>query len=364
MGPRKRLPIRPLLYARADGPSAIGRPIANTQIYILDSNLQPVPVGVIGELCIAGVGLARGYLNRPELTAKKFVEHPFSARTGARLYRTGDLARYLPDGNIEFLGRMDHQVKVRGFRIELGEIEARLKKHPEIDQCVVVAHENSDGDKSLEAYIVPSRTQSTLETSELKIFIKQKLPEYMVPMMFAIVEHFPITPNGKIDRKALTTAQYSTSEPELQPTSAPPQTLLEVHLQKIWERVLDVNNINIDDNFFNLGGHSLLAVRLVSEINKSLNVSLTAQIFFLDPTIEGLARVLLEGKYAKPGPHLIPLRRDPISGIDLFLEAPLGDVPNGAASGCRALTFCDSSAITCGPLSSGHPQRKIWSAQY
>ena len=323
-GPSETTTYSTFILREPDGPSTIGRPIANTQIYILDSSLQPVPVGVVGELCIAGVGLAAGYLNRPELTAKKFVEHPFSQETGARLYRTGDLARYLADGNIEFLGRMDQQVKVRGFRIELGEIEARLKKHPEIDQCVVVAHENSYGDKNLVAHIVPSRTQSTLETSELKIFIKQELPEYMVPMMFAIVEHFPITPNGKIDRKALTTAQYLTSEPEVQPTSAPPQTPLEVHLQKIWERLLGVNNINIDDNFFNLGGHSLMAVRLISEINKSLNVSLPAQIFFLNPTIEELARVLLDGKHAKPGPHLIPLGETRSPGAIYFLEAPLG----------------------------------------
>ena len=320
-GPSETTTYSTFALRQVNGPSTIGRPIANTEIYILDSHLQPVPVGVTGELCIAGDGLARGYFNRPELTAEKFISNSFSVEPGERLYRTGDIARYLPDGNIEFLGRMDHQVKIRGFRIELGEIEAALKQHPGISQCVTVAREDSHGEKRLEAYIVPCGTRSGLSTSELRDFVKQKLPEYMVPAAFSVLERFPLTPNGKIDRKALTAK--SQSEYDLGQPLARPETLIELHVQQIWESVLDVGAISIRDNFFNVGGHSLLAVRLINEINKSLSVTLTIQIFFLNPTIEGIARVLQGGAYAKSRPHSIPLLQSRSRGALFLLDATM-----------------------------------------
>ena len=281
------------------GPVLIGRPVANTQCYILDDQREPVPIGVIGELYISGDGLARGYLNRPELTEEKFVPNPFVP--GKQMYRTGDLALCRGDGNIECLGRIDRQVKIRGFRIELGEIESALKQHTGINQCVVIAREDHPGHKRLVAYIVPVDQQRAPDTAELREFLKQKLPDYMVPAVFSILDGFPLTPNGKIDHKALLVARCSTSELEQVQPSVSPNTLLELHLQKIWESVLDVGTVGTQDNFFDLGGHSLLAVRLVSEINKALNASLTLQIFFTSPTIDGIRGVLLGASTRNPG---------------------------------------------------------------
>jgi len=304
-------------------PVLIGPPIGNTTFYVLDACQEPVPVGVPGELYIGGEGVAEGYLNRPDLTKERFIGDPFKLEPGARLYRTGDVVRRSADGMIEFLHRTDQQVKIRGFRIELGEIEAALKQHPDISQCVVVVREDSAGNKRLEAYIVPSGPQSVLRTSELRDFVKQTLPEYMVPAVFAVLDRFPLTPNGKVDRNALTMAKYSPPESEAAQPSVSPNTLFELNLLKIWQRVLQVENIGMHDNFFDLGGHSLLAVRLISEINKSLNASLTTQIFFLNPTIEGLARIFLQGKYLKPGPHLIPLRQSQSQGALFCLDASM-----------------------------------------
>ena len=229
----------------------IGRPIANTQIYILDSYLQPVPLGVQGELHIGGVGLAQGYLNRPELSAEKFIPNPFSSEPGARLYKTGDLARYLPDGNIEFIGRIDQQLKIRGFRIELGEIEATLSQHPNIQQSVVIAREDVPGDQRLVAYIIPSQKQaSTL--NELRRFLKEKLPEYMVPSAFVMLETLPLNTNGKVDRRALPAPQQE--RPALEEPFVAPQDTLELQLTKIWEQVLSIQPIGVKDNFLSWGG--------------------------------------------------------------------------------------------------------------
>ena len=210
-GPSEDTTYSTYALRKSGGPATIGRPIANTQIYILDPHLQPVPLGVPGELHIGGAGLARGYLNRPELTAEKFIPDPFSNEPGARLYQTGDLARYLPDGNIEFLGRLDHQVKIRGFRIELGEIETALNTYPAVREAVVVAREDNPGDKRLVAYVVLGQEQA-LTISDLRGFLKQKLPDYMVPSAFVALDALPLTPNGKVDRRALPAPDLSKLE--------------------------------------------------------------------------------------------------------------------------------------------------------
>ncbi|MEH2193291.1 MAG: non-ribosomal peptide synthase/polyketide synthase, partial [Nostoc sp.] len=273
----------------------IGRPIANTQIYILDTQLQPVPIGVPGELYIGGAGLARGYLNRPELTHEKFIPNPFEEAGASRLYKTGDLARYLPDGNIEYLGRIDNQVKIRGFRIELGEIEAVLSQHNDVEaSCAMatpaagIAHDDIFGNKRLIAYIVPHQ-HCTPSISELRQFIKAKLPDYMVPNAFVMLEEMPLTPNGKIDRRAL-------PAPELHSQSSDryiaPRTPLEEMLAQIWVQVLKVEQIGIDDNFFELGGHSLLATQLVSRIRNVFKVELQLRNLFAATTVAQLARLI------------------------------------------------------------------------
>jgi amino acid adenylation domain-containing protein len=235
------------------GPILIGRPIDNTEIYILDSRLQPVPIGVPGELYIGGDGLARGYFNRPNLTTEKFIAHPFSEEPQARIYNTGDMASYLPDGTIECLGRMDHQVKIRGFRIELGEIEAVLGQHPGIEESVVIVREDVPGDKQLVGYLIANQ-EPVPTVGELRSFLKQKLPDYMVPSTFVEIEALPLTPNRKVDRRAL---------------PAP-----------------DV----VHDNFFELGGHSLLATRVVAQIQQEFEVDLKLMDFFKLPTIAELGK--------------------------------------------------------------------------
>jgi thioesterase domain-containing protein/acyl carrier protein len=267
----------------------IGRPIANTQIYLLDSHLQPLPIGVRSELYIGGAGLARGYLNRPELTAEKFIRNPFSDEPGSRLYKTGDLARYLDDGNIEFLGRLDDQVKIRGFRIELGEIEAVLGQHPAVQETVVIDREDVPGNKRLVAYVVVNQT-SAPTVSQLHQFLKQKLPEYMIPSAIVKLEALPLTPNGKVDRRAL--LAFDTARPELQSAFVAPRDTLELQLAQIWEDVLNVRPIGVTDNFFTLGGHSLLAVRLIALLQQQFGQNLPLTTLFLAPTIEHLASTL------------------------------------------------------------------------
>ncbi|MBL1210547.1 thioesterase domain-containing protein [Geminocystis sp. GBBB08] len=268
--------------------SIIGRPISNTQIYILDNYLQPLPVGIIGEIYIGGVGVARGYLNLPELTAEKFIPNPFGE---GKLYKTGDLARYLPDGNIDFIGRVDNQVKIRGFRIELAEIEIILHRHPDIKECLVIVKENSDGDKYLSAYII---TKKEISIAEIREFLLTKLPNYMIPNSFVFLDKFPLTPNGKMDHKALPEPYFSTS---FQHQYLPPQNEREFQLTQIWENVLQIHPIGIKDNFFDLGGHSLLAVRLVSEIETIYQKKLPLATLFQAPTIEQLAKILQENNY-------------------------------------------------------------------
>lgn len=270
----------------------IGKPIANTQVYVLDPHLQPVPVGVPGELYIGGDGLARGYLCRPGATAERFLPDPFRAVAGARLYRTGDLVRYLADDNIEFLGRVDHQVKIRGFRVELGEIEALLLQHSDVGETVVVAHdvEHEPGSKQLVAYVVPA-TEQRPNIGDLRDSLKEKLPEHMVPSAFVLLDALPLTPSGKVDRRALPspeTAQHERKE------YVAPEGPLEEKLAEIWSKILAVEKIGIYDDFFDLGGHSLTATQLIYHINKALQMDLSVRSIFEEPTIAGQALLIEE----------------------------------------------------------------------
>jgi amino acid adenylation domain-containing protein len=271
----------------------IGRPIANTRLYILDTDLQPVPIGAPGELHIGGPGVARGYWNRPERTAEKFIHDPFSPDPGARLYKTGDLVRYLPDGNIEFIGRTDFQVKIRGFRVELGEIDAVLEKHPGVAGAVVLAHENN-GEKRLSAYIVPA--QPTPKAADLRTFLKNRLPEYMVPASFVFLESFPLTPNGKVDRRALPAPQHA--EAIADDDFVAPRNDSEARMAKIWEQVLAIKPISIHSNFFELGGHSLLAIRLLNRVEKEFGRKLMITALLQAPTVEKLTAVVLDDSSA------------------------------------------------------------------
>ncbi|ACC81527.1 non-ribosomal peptide synthetase [Nostoc punctiforme] len=276
---------------RSDKPP-IGRPIPNTQAYILDSYLQPVPIGVPGELHIGGAGVAQGYLNRPDLTQEKFIPNPFNNSKfkiqNSKLYKTGDLARYLPDGNIEYLGRIDHQVKIRGFRIELGEIEAILSQHPAILQVTVIAREDTPGDKCLVAYLALNQ-EPTPTINELRQFLGSKLPEYMIPSAFVFLETLPLTPNGKVDRRALPLPETLR---ELEVNFVAPRTPIEEILAPIWADVLRVEQIGVYDNFFELGGHSLLATQLVSRIRTTFKIELPLRSLFEAATIANLAEYI------------------------------------------------------------------------
>ena len=262
----------------------IGSPLANTQVYILDSLLQPVPIGVMGELYIGGAGLARNYLHRPDLTSEKFIPNPFSNQPNARLYKTGDLARYLSDGNIEFLGRRDHQVKIRGFRIELGEIEAVLAQHPMGQETVVLVREHS-GEQRLVAYVIPQ--QKPLILNELRYFLKQKLPQYMIPSAFVSLNSLPLTPNGKIDRCALRNIEI---QPQIAATNVPPQTRAEKLIAAIWQELLHLENVSIYDNFFDMGGHSLLMIQVCNRLKEIFNQDISIVNLFKYPTINDLAK--------------------------------------------------------------------------
>ena len=283
---------------------AIGRPIANTQVYILDRHLQPVPIGVPGELYIGGDGLARGYLNRPELTEKAFIPNPFLDEPGARLYKTGDLVRYRADGNIEFLGRLDYQVKIRGFRIELEEIEAVLDQHPRVSQTVVLAREDRPRDKRLVVYVVPE--EPGLTPREIRSFLKEKLPNYMVPSAFVMLDALPLTPNGKVDRRALPAPALSRMDLEV--GFVAPRDSLELKLAQIWSEVLDVYPVSVRDNFFDLGGHSLLAVRLMAEIQQQFEKNLSLATLFQSATIEQLAIILRENTDSQSWSPLVPIQ--------------------------------------------------------
>ncbi len=296
----------------------IGRPIANAQIYILNSCLKPSAIGVAGELYIGGAGVARGYLNRPELTAEKFLPDPFSAVPGARMYKTGDLARYRLDGHIEFIGRADHQVKIRGFRIELGEIEAALGQHPAVREVVVLAQDDAAGEvpislrteKRLVAYLLMEH-EPRPTTTDLRHFLQQKLPDYMVPAVFVPLDALPLMPNGKIDRRALRAPDRS--RPELDRAFVAPRTPTEVLLAEIWTQLLDIDRVGIHDNFFDLGGHSLLATQLVSRARETFQIEIPLRRLFETPTVAGLAEAIEAARQAGPSllaPPILPAPRN------------------------------------------------------
>ena len=265
----------------------IGRPIVNTQIYVLNSDLQPIPLGVAGELYVGGAGLSRGYHNRPELTAERFVPSPFGTVAGARLYRTGDLARYRPDGVIEYLGRTDHQVKLRGFRIELGEIEAVLNDHDAVQEAVVLVREDSPGDPRLVAYVVTNEPSAEV-INQLRSYVKAKVPDYMVPAAFVQLDEFPLTGSGKVDRQALPAPDQS--RPVLEEEFVAPRNQLEESAAQIWREILELERVGIHDNFFDLGGNSLSAMQIIAKVTNTFDVYLPLHSLFDTPTIAGLAQ--------------------------------------------------------------------------
>ncbi len=300
-----------------EDPISIGRPLANTQLYILDAHLQPVPVGVPGELYIGGEGLARGYLWQPAMTAEKFIPHPFADEAGARLYKTGDLACYVSGGNVEFLGRIDHQVKVRGFRVELGEIEEVIGSHPGVRETVVVAREDGLVDlsnkvgagKQLVAYVVPKGEQ-VFRADDMRRFLREKLPDYMVPSAFVAIETLPLTSNGKVDRKALPVPERADF---LAASFVTPRTPMEEVLAGMWAQVLGIEQVGATDNFFGLGGHSLLATQVVSRVREIFEVELPLRVLFESPTIAELARCIEKARWSKQDlvmPPLVPVGRE------------------------------------------------------
>ena len=299
----------PIEGTPADDLTSIGRPIANLTVYLLDDYLQPVPIGAGGELFIGGEGLARSYLNRPELTAEKFVPDPFSAAPGKRLYRTGDLARYHPDGKLEFLGRLDTQVKLRGFRVELGEIETVLGQHPNIDQVIVVIRNDQPGDQRLVAYLTANDPLPPFH--ELRRFAQLYLPDYMVPAAFVQLEQMPLTANRKVDRRALPAPDYSAAESA--GAFVEPRDAIQELLADIWAGVLGVERIGLTDNFFERGGHSLLATQVVSRIRDAFKVDVPLRALFESPSVLGLAekvRAAIRAQQDLPAPPLRPVARE------------------------------------------------------
>ncbi|MCP4164120.1 MAG: AMP-binding protein, partial [Deltaproteobacteria bacterium] len=296
----------------------VGKPLFNTQIYILDKYLKIVPMGVTGELCISGYGLARGYLNRDDLTAEKFIDNPYIP--GERMYRTGDLARWQQDGNIEFLGRIDNQVKIRGFRIELGEIENSFVQHKDIGSAVVVAKTALDGDKQLIAYY---SGQKELEILDIRAYLGKSLPGYMIPSYFVFMERFPMTPNGKIDRKVLpepggcikTGVEYIA-----------PRDDIEEKLVEIWQEALGIEKIGVLDNFFDLGGHSLKAVKLVSRIYRDFSYQLQLRDLFEKSTVSELAELISSDKENNMGKILVPIQSDGTRNPLFLVPGSMGDV--------------------------------------
>lgn len=343
----------------------IGRPIANTQIFVLDQYLNPSPIGVPGELYIAGDGVAQGYLNRPTLTEARFIPNPFGDDRSARMYRTGDRVRYLSDGNLEFLGRVDHQIKLRGHRIELGEIEAQLAQHTEIRDSVACLQEDSAGDKRLIAYAVAERDSRPTE-EELRNFLEAKLPKYMIPSDFVLLDRLPLTANGKVDRNALPV--FSAKETSDCGVRVAPRNVVEVHLKHLWEQLLGIPSIGIDDNFFDLGGHSILAVQLIDRIKLQFDRDLPLDVLWYGSgTIRSLAQLLLE-ESTQPiwsGPIVIrtggvkpPLFCIPVAGGHLFnylylsaaidSERPVYGLPVVGVDGNQpALTSIEAIAAHC-----------------
>jgi thioesterase domain-containing protein/acyl carrier protein len=307
----------------------IGRPIANTTVYILDAALQPVPAGVPGEILIGGDGVALGYLNRPELTAAKFVPDTFGGVPGARLYRTGDLGRFLADGNIEFLGRIDDQIKIRGFRIEPGEVEAAITRHPAIREAAVVCRTDRPGDKRLVAYVVARGTERPAPR-DLRAFLEDKLPEFMLPAAFVFLDGMPTTASGKINRKALPEADAAAVAQEKDFVA--PRTPVEGALARIWADALHLEKVGVRDNFFELGGHSLLAVRVFTQIEKVFGKRLPLTALFTAPTIEKLAEAVGDKERKALFPPIVAIEKGrggvPIFGVataDAFIYARLSE---------------------------------------
>jgi len=309
--------------------TSIGKRIPQLTTFILDSNLQPVPIGVAGEVFIGGAGLARGYLNRPELTAEKFIANPFAATPGERLYRTGDLGRHLPNGDIEYLGRLDNQVKLRGFRIELGEIETVLGQHPAVERAVVIIREDRPKDKRLVAYVVARETKANL-TAELRKTLAEKLPDYMIPSAFVMLEALPLTPNQKVDRRSL--PKPDDNRGGLESSYVAPRDNLEQQLANIWAKILDTTKIGVLDSFFELGGNSLLAVRLFAQIENRFGKRLPLATLFQSPTIEQLAQLLRNGDAKRawsslvaiqPGGSKPPLYCIHAAGANILIYRPL-----------------------------------------
>jgi arthrofactin-type cyclic lipopeptide synthetase C len=297
----------------------IGRPIANTRTYLLDSCGQPVPRGVTGELYIGGEGVALGYLNRPELTAERFLNDPFSP--GARMYRTGDLARYLPDGNLEFLGRNDSQVKIRGFRIEPGEIEARLIQHPAVGEAVVIAREDTPGNKRLVAYVTVHQEAPQDLPSVLRAHLSSALPEYMVPSAYVRLEALPLNANGKIDRRTLPIPQ---DEAYVRQAYQPPEGETEIALAQLWEELLDVEQVSRNDHFFELGGHSLLAVQMIARAQE-LGLKISVNELFHNPLLRDLAKIATGEFHSSDSTRAIPARRTGAQRPLFFVPTGLGD---------------------------------------
>ena len=301
-----------------------GRPIRNAQYYTLDPGLSPCPVGVAGELYIGGDCLASVYLGEPILTAQKMVPDPFRSEPGARLYRTGDRVRFWGDGNIEFLGRIDHQVKIRGYRVELSEVDAALAQHPEVREVVCLAREDRPGEKLLAAYLVP-REGARPTAGELQRFVRERLPESMVPSDFVLLDELPLTPNGKVDRAALLTSRGTRAGTDA--AFVAPRTPLEETLARIWSEVLDVERVGIEDNFFELGGHSLRGTQVVSRVKELFQVDLPLRHLFRNPTVAELARIIEESREApvapaRPAPELVPLARKPRKTTRTVPERP------------------------------------------
>ncbi|WP_445632359.1 Carrier domain-containing protein [Nostoc sp. DSM 114161] len=290
------------LVKKGDTIVTIGRPIAKTTCLILDEHMQPVPTGIEGELYIAGEGVARGYLNRPELTDRRFIPNPFN---NSKLYKTGDLARYLPDGNIEYIGRIDQQVKIRGFRIELGEIETALWQHPDVQEAVVIAREFSPGDKRLVAYVVPKPESSDTNVGDLRRFLKQKLPDHAIPSRFVQLSALPLTANGKVDRKALPAPTQTLNANE---KFVAPRTPIEERVAEIWSTVLGLKNIGVHDNFLALGGHSLLAFQILCRIRDTFQVELPMRHLFEAATIADIAQSIIQAQQEDKGCSVVPIQ--------------------------------------------------------
>ncbi|TXH70056.1 MAG: non-ribosomal peptide synthetase, partial [Lysobacteraceae bacterium] len=299
------------------GSLPIGRPIANTRIYILDGYGSPAPIGVSGEIFIGGAGVARGYLNRADLTAERFVEDPYAGEPGARMYKTGDLGRWLPDGNIEYLGRNDFQVKVRGFRIELGEIEAKLQGCAGVREAVVLAREDVPGEKRLVGYVVPEAGE-TVSVSSLREQLQRELPEYMVPSVYVVLERLPLTPNGKVDRKGLPSPEYGEVS---QRVYEAPLGEVEEAVAGIWSELLGLERVGREDDFFELGGHSLLAIKMIHAIKARLNVAVPLSVVFSTPTVLQLAALIGGKKVTKD--LVVPIGRES-AGPTIFCIHPVG----------------------------------------